>query len=197
METAIQKIVKEAQKRGHDVTIRNVAYALMRVKFEDKLTAYMVIMGHAPEKDSDVDAYDSTDAVQYLIRWFENDLAPKTDNQKTAEDLVRAVAQRDQGDNDLISFEENYAGAVEQLKRIEDLRNRCPVDDIKTLKDLEKAESDLRVRLVDKFNVQEKEQKKWLVVPKVYDYVCPWTKHECYQIGKEEAMEKWNLIEKK
>lgn len=199
MNSVIQNIVDEAAKRGHDVTIRNIAYALMRVKFEDKLTAYMVIKGGAPEKDSDVDAYDSMDGVQYLVRYFTQDLAPRVDESKKDSDIVKAIAEMGKGGTDVedpISFEENYAGAVEQLKRIEDLRNRCPVDDIKTLKDLEKAESDLRVRLVDKFNVQEKEQKKWLVVPKVYDYVCPHTGHECYQIGKEEAMEKWNLIEK-
>lgn len=200
MNSVIQKIVEEAAKRGHDVTIRNIAYALMRVKFADKLTAYMVINGSVPEKDSDVDDYDSMEPVQYLVRYFTQDLAPRTDESKKDSDIVKAITELGKGGGtdveDPISFEENYAGAVAQLKRIEELRVRCPEDDIKTLKDLEKAESDIRVRLVDKFNVQEKEQKRWLVVPKVYDYVCPHTGHECYQIGKEEAMEKWNLIEK-
>lgn len=192
----IQKLVSEAQKRGYEVSIRNIAYALMRVKFDDKLTAYTVIMGHGPDKDSDVDTYDEMESIQFLIRWFQKDLAPNMEESKSTQDIIKAIAGCTPGgtDDDLISFEENYAGAVAQLKRIEALREQCPKEDIKTLKDLEKTESDIRVRLVDKFNVQEKEQKKWLIVPKVFDYICPWTRHECYQINKEDAMQKWHLI---
>lgn len=193
----IQKIVSEAAQRGHDVTIRNIAYALMRVYFDDKLPAYTVVHGAPPEKDSDVDDYDNMEQVQYLIRVLETEIAPSHKDDNSADIIAKAIADSTKSvsaSDDLISFDENYAGAVAQLQRIEDLRNRCDPDDIKTLKDLEKAESDLRVRLVDKFNVQEKTQEKWIVVPRVFNYVCPWTHHECYQIGREEAMEKWHLI---
>ena len=100
------------------------------------------------------------------------------------------------GDEPLISSEENFAGAVEQLRRVEELRMRCDPKDIKTLRDLEKMELEVRVKLVDKWDMQKEEANEKIITPKVYDYICPWTRRECYQLGKEEAMEKWNLIEK-
>jgi hypothetical protein len=35
-----------------------------------------------------------------------------------------------------------------------------------------------------------------IIVEKKFDFVCPHTRHECYQLDKETAMEKWNLVEK-
>lgn len=196
MENILRHIVNEAAQRGHDVTVRNVAYALMRVYFNDPTIAFTVINGAAPKQDSDVTDYDSMNSIQYLNHWFTKDLA-KNDSNK--EDIV-AKALKQQSENapkeELISSEENFEGAVEQLKRVEELRLRCDPTDIKTLRDLEKMELEIRVKLVDKFDMQREEVNEKIVTPRVFNYVCPWTRHECYQIGKEEAMEKWNLIEK-
>lgn len=196
MENILRHIVNEASQRGHDVTVRNVAYALMRVYFNDPTIAFTVINGSAPKQESDVTDYDSMNSIQYLNHWFTKDLA-KNDSNK--EDIV-AKALKQQSENapkeELISSEENFEGAVEQLKRVEELRLRCDPSDIKTLKDLEKMELEIRVKLVDKFDMQREEVNEKIVTPRVFNYVCPWTRHECYQIGKEEAMEKWNLIEK-
>lgn len=196
MDNILRHIVNEAAQRGHDVTVRNVAYALMRVYFNDPTIAYTVINGSAPKQDSDVTEYDSMNSIQYLNHWFTKDLAKDESNK---EDIV-AKALKQQNENapkeELISSEENFEGAVEQLKRVEELRFRCDPSDIKTLRDLEKMELEIRVKLVDKFDMQREEVNEKIVTPRVYNYVCPWTRHECYQIGKEEAMEKWNLIEK-
>lgn len=195
--TILKKIVDEASKRGHDVSLRNIAYALMRVKFDDMTAAYTVVHGSLPEKEEDVLAYDSMDSIQFLIFYFKRELDKNEDVKNGAITKLLQQQQHKRNNDDVaISFEENYAGAVEQLQRIADLRNRCDKNDIKTLKDLEKAESDIRVRLVDKFDVQKEDMTECIIVPKVYDYICPWTRRECYQIGKEEAMEKWDLIEK-
>lgn len=197
MENIIKHIVNEASQRGHDVTIRNIAYALMRVYFNDPTIAYTVINGSAPNNDtSELSDYDSMSSIQYLIHWIKKDLAKKESKE---EDIV-AKALKKQKENtpkeDLISSEENFEGAVEQLKRVEELRMRYEPTDIKTLRDLEKMELEIRVKLVDKFDMQREEVNEKIVTFKVFDYICPWTRHECYQIGKEEAMEKWNLIEK-
>lgn len=196
MENILKHIVNEAAARGHDVTIRNVAYALMRVYFNDPTIAYTVINGTAPKQESDVADYDSMNSIQYLVYWFKKDLA-KSDSAK--EDIV-AKALKQQNENapkeELITSEENFAGAVEQLKRVQELRERCDPNDIKTLRDLEKMELEIHVKLVDKWDMQKEEVNEKIVTLKVYDYICPWTRRECYQIGKEEAMEKWNLTEK-
>lgn len=196
MDNIIKHIVSEASERGHDVTIRNVAYALMRVYFNDPTIAYTVINGTAPKQESDVDAYDSMNSIQYLIHWFRKDLS-KTN--PTKDDIVTKALKKQKENTpkeELITSEENFAGAVEQLKRVKELRERCDESDIKTLRDLEKMELEVRVKLVDKWDMQKEEVNEKIITPKVYDYICPWTRRECYQIGKEEAMEKWNLIEK-
>lgn len=199
MEDVIRHIVNEAANRGHEVTIRNVAYALMRVYFKNAEIAYTVINGGSPKKESDVADYDSMNSIQYLIHWFKKDLSPK--DTKSGYDTAIEKALKKQHDSNvadepLISSEENFAGAVEQLKRVQELRERCDPNDIKTLRDLEKMELEVRVKLVDKWDMQKEEVNEKIVTLKVFDYYCPWTRHECYQIGKEEAMEKWNLIEK-
>ena len=70
MENKIKVIIEAADKRGYEVTIRDVSYALMRVRFDDKLIAYTVIKGTGPDNEADVDSYDSMDKIQYLIRYF-------------------------------------------------------------------------------------------------------------------------------
>lgn len=196
MKDILKNIVKEAADRGHDVTVRNVAYSLMRVYFDDPTIAYTVINGSAPKQDSDVTNYDSMNSIQYLNHWFTKDLLK---NNERKEDIVSKALKKQKESapkEELITSEENFAGAVEQLKRVKELRERCDESDIKTLRDLEKMELEVRVKLVDKWDMQKEEVNEKIITPKVYDYVCPWTRHECYQIGKEEAMEKWNLIEK-
>ena len=196
MKDILKHIVKEAADRGHDVTIRNVAYALMRVYFNDPVIAYTVINGSAPKQDSDVTDYDSMNSIQYLNHWFAKDLLKDKENK---EDIVSKALKKQKESatkEELITSEENFAGAVEQLKRVKELRERCDKSDIKTLRDLEKMELEVRVKLVDKWDMQKEEVNEKIIIPRVYNYVCPWTRHECYQIGKEEAMEKWNLIEK-
>lgn len=195
----IKHIVKEAAERGHDVTIRNVAYALMRVYFNDPTIAYTVINGTAPKQDSDVDAYDSMNSIQYLIHWFTKDLAPekeKNEYDAAIEKALRKQQEKNSSDEPLISSEENFAGAVEQLKRVQELRERCDPNDIKTLRDLEKMELEVRVKLVDKWDMQKEEINEKIAVLKIFDFYCPWTRRECYQMTKEDAMKIWNLIEK-
>lgn len=196
MENILRHIVDEASQRGHDVTVRNVAYALMRVYFNDPTIAYTVINGSAPKQDSDVTDYDSMSSIQYLTHWFKKDLAK--DEQKKDDVVAKLMKQQNAKSKAevAISADENFEGAVEQLKRVQELRERCDPTDIKTLRDLEKMELEIRVKLVDKWDMQKQESDTKIWIGKIYDYLCPWTGRECYQIGKEEAMEKWNLKEK-
>lgn len=196
METNILKnITEEAKKRGHSVRIRDIAYALLKVSFNDSLVAYTIVFG-TPERDEDLKAYDKLESVNYLTRYFQRKKkSEEKDSETENKAIVAALKKKKKGEGDLLSFDENYAGAVEQLKRIEELRKRCPASDIKTLKDLEKAESDLRVRLVDKFNVQETNVQQYIFVQPKFNHICEHTRRECWLQTKEFAMEHWNLIE--
>ena len=56
--------------------------------------------------------------------------------------------------------------------------------------------ADIRYKLNDKFKVETAQKDRMIIVEKKFDFVCPYTRHECYQLDKEEAMKKWDLIEK-
>lgn len=204
MENILKHITEEAKKRGHEVRIRDIAYALMKVKFNDELIAYTVAFG-VPEKDNDVKCYTKLDSTKYLVRWFEKDLAPKNDKKNDAE-IIKAFTQKksDDADNGSMSFEENRAGIEKQIAEILELKKLCTwveengkeITDVKTLATLHKTEADLRAKLNDKFGASEKSSEQYIIVQPKYDTVCPHTRRECYQMTKERAMAMYNLVEK-
>lgn len=192
----LDKIIEEAKRRSYDVRVRDVGYAVLAAVLDDEDLAHKLIFGD----DGNERTYRELPHIKYLINYLRAEDLKKNES-KEAEDIAKLIANNkgkktEDGDDIGLTYEENYAGAVEQLKRIEDLRARCDPDDIKTLKDLEKAESDIRVRLVDKFNVQEKNVEQYVIVQKKFDFICPHTRRECYQMTKEDAINKWNLVEK-
>lgn len=200
MENEITKITEEAKKRGHDVRIRDVAYALLRVRLRDSNIAFTVVFG-APKAPGDIPAYEALESTKYLIRFFEKDLAPKEVEKKSNEDIIRALTKNRKSDSDggSITFEENRAGMEEQIREIREAITKGMKEetlDEKTFGVLQKTLADLRSRLNDKFGAAEKSAEQYIVVQPKYDMVCPHTRRECYQMTKERAMEKWNLIEK-
>ena len=47
----------------------------------------------------------------------------------------------------------------------------------------------------NKREMERQHQERQIIVEKKFDFVCPHTRRECYQLDKEYAMKKWNLIE--
>lgn len=201
MKNLIKKATEDAAKRGHDVRIRDIAYALLRVKFKDELIAYSVVFG-APENDSDVSCYDGMESTKYLIRWFEKDLAPKAKKSSDVE-VVKAIkkSKSDGNDDGSMTFEENRAGIEKQIDEILGLKKQLTdetgkVIDVKTMATLQKTEADLRSKLNDKFGASEKSSEQYIIVQPKFDTVCPYTRRECYSMTKKRAMAMYNLIEK-
>ena len=64
-------------------------------------------------------------------------------------------------------------------------------------KDAIKIEADIRVKLNDKFNIEEEEgQKRIIVVPQKHDIICKFTNRECSAMpSKEACMKYYNLID--
>lgn len=203
MESIIKKITNDAKQRGHEVRIRDISYALLRVKFNDELIAYTVVFG-TPEKDNDVTDYDALESVQYLTRYFEKDLTPKKEKNEVNADLLKALNKNkksEDNENGSMTFEENRAGIEQQLKEILELKKKCTDEegnaDVKTMALLQKTEADLRVKLNDKFGAAEKSAEQYIIVQPKFNSICEYTRRECYQMTKEYAMEHWNLIENK
>ena len=66
--------------------------------------------------------------------------------------------------------------------------------DLKTLALLQKTEADLRVKLNDKFGAAEKTAEQYIIVQPKYNRICPYTRHECYEMTEEYAMQQFHLI---
>lgn len=200
MKSKITKITEDAQKRGYEVRIRDIAYATLKSVLKDTTIAYTVVFG-TPQKQSDVSDYDSMDSIKYLLRWFDKDLAPKVIEKERPEDVVKALKKNENAEDGALSFEDNRAGIEKQIDEILELKKQLigddgKCDDVKTMATLQKTEADLRSKLNDKFGASEKSKEQYIIVQKKFDLICPHTHRECYQMTKEDAMRFWNLIEK-
>lgn len=201
MNDKIQRITEDARKRGYEVRIRDIAYASLVATLGDENIAYTVVFG-TPQTEHDVADYTSMDSIKYLVEWFEEELAPKEVAKERPEDIVKSFKKKnDSDDSGSMSFEENRAGIEKQIEEILELKNQLfdadgNCTDVKTMAALQKTEADLRSKLNDKFGASEKSKEQYVIVQKKFDFVCPYTRHECYQMDKEDAKKKWNLIEK-
>jgi intein/homing endonuclease len=96
---------------------------------------------------------------------------------------------------DGISKAENKADLIKLLKEVQIAKERKEIE----VKDALKIEADIRVKLNDKFDMEEEEgQKRIIVVPQKHDLLCPHTHRECtYMPTKEACMKHYNLKENK
>lgn len=95
--------------------------------------------------------------------------------------------------NNSITKDENMASMLRLLQKIKQQFNEGLID----AKDALKMESDIRVKLQDKFNMGDgKEQKRIIVVPQKHDLICPHSQRECtYMPSKEACMAYYKLID--
>lgn len=189
-EDYIKKITASAEKRGHEVRIRDVAYALLRYKMDAEL-AYMVVFG--VPKENEVETYESAESTKYLIKTVAKDLIPKvekTDKEILADILAKKSIVENSNEGD-ITFEENKSAIVELIKRTEEALEDGRLDTDKGFRIL----TDLRVKLNDKFKVADKAVQQFVYVQPKCNHICEWTHRECWLQTKEYAMEHWHLIE--
>lgn len=92
-----------------------------------------------------------------------------------------------------ISKDENREELLKLLQKIQDAERDGTIDP----KDAIKIEADIRVKLNDKFNIEEEEgQRRIIVVPQKHDIICKWTSRECSAMpSKEACMKYYNLID--
>jgi hypothetical protein len=188
----IENIIDEAKKYGHDVSIRDVAYSLLRAVLDNDLMCYTVVFG-APQKDNDIECYERMDKVKYLIKRFDKALTPK-EKEKSGEEIIAALNKAKSAKNtDLgedITFEENKAAMIELIQRTEDALANGTIDTDKGLKII----ADLRVKLNDKFKVEDKTNEQYIIVQPKFNTICDQTHRECWLQTRDFAMEHWHLI---
>ena len=169
----IKSTIDHFKEDGADIRVRDIAYALLSRMFADRKTAYQCLFG--------TDGYDE---------YVSSDMREKLDEYLTNEGFVRSFStDLDTGE---ISFEENKSALTKMIADIEADMAAGLIEK----KDGYARIADIRYKLNDKFKVEAAKKDRMIIVEKKFDFVCPHTRHECYQLDKETAMEKWNLIEK-
>ncbi len=93
--------------------------------------------------------------------------------------------------NVTVTKEQNKQDLIKLLERVQRLGEEGGLE----VKDALKLEGDLRVKLNDKFEMEESQkQKRLIIVPQKHDLVCPHTQRECsYWPSKEACMEHYKL----
>lgn len=169
----IKKTVEHFKEEGKTIRVRDIAFALLSKMFADKKTAYQCLFGS-------IDGYDE---------YTDDEMRDKIEQYLTDEGLIRSLST--DMDTGGLTFEENKREMEMLLVKTQKAMDDGLVDP----KDALKIMADVRVKLNDKFKVESKKQDRMIVVERKFDFVCPHTRHECYQLDKEYAMKKWNLIE--
>lgn len=96
-------------------------------------------------------------------------------------------------DSESITKEENKSELLKMLSKIDSLLENGDLEP----KDAIKMQTDIRVKLNDKFEMDESQkQKRIIVVPSKHDIVCPRTQMECnYWPTKKACMRHFNLVD--
>ena len=169
----IKNTIEHFNEIGETVRVRDIAYSLLSRMFSDGATAYRCLFGE--------DGYEE---------YANDEMRNKLDDYMTQEGYIRSFST--DADTGGISFEENKSALTKMISDIEhDME-----DGLIEKKDGYARIADIRYKLNDKFKVEAAQKDKMVIVEKRFDFICPHTRKECYQLDKEEAMKKWNLIEK-
>jgi hypothetical protein len=187
----IENIIDDAKKYGHEATIRDVAYSLLRSVLDNDLMCYSVVFG-TPQKDNDIECYERMEKVKFLIKHFSKLLEPE--QVQRPEDILASLDKNQKKDNaesvEDITFEENKAAMIELIQRTEDALAEGRIDTDKGLKIV----ADLRVKLNDKFKVDDKSTEQYIIVQPKFNTICQHTRKECWLQTEEYAMKHWHLI---
>ena len=176
----ILNLIKSGKEKGYTIVLRDITYLLLCDVFEDKDIAYKSVFGG--DKDFDVkkrETYESKSSTEYL---------------KTAMNAMGFTGEKAVVKSKDRTFEENKAYMLDLQRQTEEALKNGEIDKKDGLKIL----ADISVKLTDKFQVKDKNIEKVVIVNQKFNSICPYCKHEisARPMTKEEAKEKYNLIEK-
>lgn len=177
----ISSIIEECRLLGYQIRVRDISFVILSKMFEDVNVAYKAIFG-SDANDDIIDAYIKSNEISYLKNYIEsNGLigGKKRGKKKLSEE-------------DDITFDENKA---EIIKLIRETQNALDEGKIKVA-DALKIQADLRVKLNDKFNINDTSKESLVIVNQKYNNICSCGR-EIYIPTKEDLMEQYNLKENK
>ena len=161
----IKVILKSTRQDWATVSEKDIAFAVL-CAFADKATAYKMAYG---KTSADAETHYRSAGVQKLLAVLE----PFG---------IGSVNE------ELITREQNKTELIRLLKEIKTLAESKKID----AKDAVKMEADIRVKLNDKFEMEESQsQKRIIIVPQKHDMICPHTNRECTSMPTKEACMKY------
>lgn len=169
----IKNTIEHFKQENLEVRVRDIAFALLSRMFSDSKTAYQCLFGQ--------DGYEE---------YSTSDARTQIEDYLTREGFIRSFST--DTDTGGITFEENKKEMEKLIEEAEVGIANGTIDRGYGLKLI----ADIRVKLNDKFKVEAAQKDRMIIVEKKFDFVCPRTSRECYQLDKETAMKKFNLIEK-
>ena len=165
----IKETIEYFRKQGQQIRVRDIAFVLLSKIFESDVTAYQCLFGN-----EGYDEYISSPLRKDIESYLK--LQGRIKSQKSSESEL--------------SFEENKREMQGLIDRFEEGMENGTIDPAIGLAKI----ADIRVKLNDKFNVQEEQQERVIQVLKKFNAVCDCGR-EIYVPTKEELMEEYNLIE--
>ena len=169
----IKNTIDYFKESGDTIRVRDIAYALLSRMFTDSKTAYQCLFGG--------DGYED---------YVADDMRGKVEDYLTQQGFIKSFST--DADTGGISFEENR----KEMEMLLEKTQRALDDGLIEPKDGLKILADIRVKLNDKFKVQEQTKDRLIVVNTKYNNVCSHCGHEIFIPSKEQLMEEYNLIEK-
>lgn len=174
----IVKITEKCADKGYNIKVRDIAYLILCKHLVNKDVAYMSLFG-VEKNDGEISDYDKSEKINFL-RTIIDEYIPTTKNVRT--DLKSSD----------ITFEDNKEALVALLDDIQDAVLNEELDK----KDAIKLETEIRVKLNDKFNVADETKQQYIIVEPKFNHICEWTHKECWLQTKEYAKKHWHLVEK-
>ena len=175
----INKILSKSKEQGFDVRMSDIAYVVLSGFFDEKGIAYAILYGKNFGK-TEVNEYDKSAKIKFLKKNLK-DYIEKAE-------ITKSISKPSHKD---ISFEENKDALIELLNTIRDMKSKGEIE----AKDAVKLETDIRIKLNDKFDVSSDKHEKRVVVNAKYNNICEWTKKECFLQTKEYAIQNWGLVD--
>lgn len=163
-------IIESGGKKHHDITVRDVSFVMLCSIYNDESIAYKSVFGAS---DMPYTEYVESAKVKWLRKHIKENYATNKDDIE-------------------ITFLENRNA---MFKLIEDARKSFENKEIDA-NQLYNIEKDIRVKLNDKFKVQDDTKDQIVVVETKYNHICERFHCECYLPTVEDLKKMYNLVEK-
>lgn len=169
----IKDILAAVKADWQDVSESDIAFLVLCDTFDDKRTAHRLAYGR---ECRDVEAFCQKEGMRRL--------------QEALRPFGIGADLRD-----TVSREQNKAELMQLLGKIKQAVHNGELE----IRDALKMEADIRVKLNDKFDMDEGDRgRRIIVVPQKHDIICPHTHRECtYMPTKEACMKHYKLKEGK